>query len=344
LVSIGIIIAGVLAFAFFASGGLKTASAFLGSDFSGERQKEESGQVTTDSLQQNPTIPIPQGSQTTVATIQASQIIRSDISSKRKFNVGSEKPMIRTAFFNPKEGGSEPQAGFTKTSANISGGFKFGQLTTEQVGSIRAQPFTEQEQQDIQALTTRFAKKSTKAQRVSDSPEEIVLKKREQAFIAQQILGGSNFVKSGGIFTRGGNLIEVKGGLFGSAGFALGGVSRETFLRQQRDKALIDLKIAENRALAVQQEKTGRQIISTIKKSGMNQSQFLLNQGIALRGGNLNARALGKLQASGVFNRARIKKEVEAVPMEKAPLTSMQVQELTDAEKVARFRAGERFT
>jgi len=344
MVNIGLVIASVLAFAFFASGGLKTASAFLGSDFSGERQKEESGQVTVDSLQQNPTIPIPQGSQTTVATIQASQIIRTDVSSKRKMSVGSERPMIRTTFFNPKEGGSEPQAGVVKTSANISGGFQFGQLTTKEVGKIRAQPFTEQEQQDIRNLTERFAGKSASAQRVSDSPEEIILKKREQAFISTRILGGSNFIRSGGVFTRGGNLIEVKGGLFGSSGFALGGVTPQVFAQQQRDKALIDLKLAQNRVLAKQQESTGRQIISTIAKSGMNQSQFLLNQGIALRGGNLNARALGKLQASGVFNRANIKREVESMPVTKAPLTPTEVRELSDAEKIARFRAGERST
>ena len=301
MVSIGIILAGVLIFAFFASGGIKTASAFLGSDFSGKRQQEKSGQVTVDSLQQNPSIPIPQGSQTTVATIQASEIIRTDVSSKRKFNVGSERPMIKTTFFNPKEGGSEPQAGIIKTSANISGQFKFGTLTTDQVGQIRSQPFTEQELEDIKNLTTRFAGKSISAQRVSDSPEEIVLRKREQEFISRQILGGSNFVFSGGVQTRSGATIEQKGGLFGKANFALGGVTPEQFEIQQQEKLRLNKKLQENRVLREQRETTGRQILSTIAKSGMNQKQFLLTQGIALRGQNLNPLAIAKLRERGLI-------------------------------------------
>jgi len=326
MVNLSLILAGVAIFAFFASGGLKKASAFLGSDLVGEQQKQESGQVTTDSLQKNPSIPIPQGSQTTVATIQASEIIRTDVTSKRKFNQGSSKPMIKTSFFNPKEGGSEPQAGIIKTSANISGSFKFGQLTKSQVGEIRAQPFTEQELQDIDALTIRFAGKSKSAQRVSDSPEEIVLKKREQAFISRQVLGGSNFIKSNlnvsgaptgvqvefggvdfsridrGLTPRGFSLGGSKeAGLFGNPNFLLGGVSPEVFKQQRMDREEIFTKQAENKALNEQREATGRQIISTIAKSGMNQKQFLLNKGVALRGGDLNPRAIARLRERGLL-------------------------------------------
>jgi len=106
MVNLTLLLGAVALVAFFASGGLKKADAFLGSDFVGQAQKDESGEVVTDSLQSNPSIPIPQGSQTTVATIQASEIIRTDISSKRKLNQNASKPMIRTTFDDKNSGES----------------------------------------------------------------------------------------------------------------------------------------------------------------------------------------------------------------------------------------------
>jgi hypothetical protein len=303
--TLALVIAGgiIIALAKFGSP-VKAFGELLGSDFSSSQQRAESGEVTVDSLQNNPTIPTKQGSQTTIATIQGAEIIRTNVSSKRKMDQGSAKPQIRTTFFDLKSGGSEPQIGTTKTtnvSANFSNGAQFGTLTKEQVGSIRAQPFTKQEQEDIDNLTRRLQSKSEAQQKLKDSPEEVIFKKREQEFIAKQQLGGSNFVKSGGIRTRGGFLIEEKGGLFGSSGFALGGVSRETFEKQQREKALIDKKIIENALLNKQREETGQQILSTIQKSGMNQKQFLQGKGINLQGGNLNAKAIARLQEKGLL-------------------------------------------
>ena len=57
----------------------------------------------------------------------------------------------------------------------------------------------------------------------------------------------------------------------------------------------------QNKILNQQREKTGRQIQSTIAKSGKNQKDFLKSSGIALRGGNLNAKALARLRERGLI-------------------------------------------
>lgn len=332
MVNIGILIAGALIFAFFASGGIKRASAFLGSDFSGEQQKSESGEVTTSSLEMNPTIPIPQGSQDTVATIQASQILRTDISQKRKFSTVNIP--IKINFFNTKEGGSEPQAGTIVSAVTrpvrgfgqpkdldrVRFGFDSSKLTSlvtrpffdrptlfidpapeRPAGTIQpltTTNFTAQEQEDIANLTQRFREKRLGAQKVSLSPEEIILEKRNQENIAMQLLGGSNFVFSGGVTTAGGNFIEKKGGLFGKATFALGGKTPEQFAQQQADKQAIRLKLEQNRLLQIQRQKTGQTILSTIAKSGLNQKQFLKGVGINLTG-KLSPIALARLREKG---------------------------------------------
>lgn len=295
LVALG---AGVFALAKFGSP-LK-AFGLSGSDLVGENQQAQQGEVTTDRDQANPSIPIPQGSQNTVAVIQSAEILRTDIRSKQKLNQDVSKPMIKTTFFNPKEGGSEPQAGVLLTSNNSLRNTVLG-LNTGAVKELRSQPFTKQELIDIQNLTTRFNSKSSASQRVSDSPTEIIFKKREQEAIAKQILGGSNFIISRGATTRGGSIIADKGGLFGKTNFALGGKTLDEFNLQQAEKALITRKQEENRALAEQRESTGNQILSTIQKSGFNQKQFLLNSGIALRGQDLNAKAIAKLRERGLI-------------------------------------------
>ncbi len=295
LIALGV---GVFALAKFGSP-LK-AFGLSGSDLVGTEQQAKQGEVTTDTDQANPSIPIPQGSQNTVAVIQSAQILRTDIRAKQKTNQTASKPTIKTTFFNPKEGGSEPQAGVLLTTNNSLKNTVLG-LNTGARKELRAQPFTKQELSDIQALTTRFNAKSTKSKRVSDSPTEIIFKKREQEAIAKQILGGSKFVTSRGAVTRGGNIIEAKGGLFANPNFALGGKTLDEFNQQQAEKALITRKQEENRALAEQREKTGNQILSTIQKSGFNQKQFLLNSGIALRGQNLNTRAIAKLRERGLI-------------------------------------------
>jgi len=290
--------AGVIALARF--GSPLEAFGLLGSDLSGENQQSKSGEVTTDSLQNNPSIPIPQGSQNTVAVIQSSQILRTDIRSKQKTNQTASKPQIKTVFNNPNEGGSEPQAGVLLTSNNSLKNTVLG-LNAVETRAIRAQPFTKQEQADIQALTTRFNRKSSASQKVSDSPTEIIFKKREQEAIAQKILGGSNFVTSGGAVTRGGSVISPVTSLFGKANFALGGKTIAEFNEQQAQKLIIDKKIEQNKVLQAQRETTGNQILSTIEKSGMNQKQFLLSAGIALRGGDLNAKAIARLRERGLI-------------------------------------------
>lgn len=325
-----------------------SAFGVLGSDLVGGEQKSKQGEVTVDNLQDNPAIPTKQGSQTTIATIVGSEIIRTDVTSKRKFNQGSAKPMIKTTFFDPKSGGSRPQIGTTKTtnvSANFSNGAQFGTLTTEQVGAIRAQPFTDQELLDIASLTTRLQGKSDAVRKLKDTPQEVIFKKREQEALAKQVLGGSNYVYSGGITTTGGSLIEKKGGLFGKENFALGGMTPQQHAENRKMKDMEFAKIAQNKILNDQREITGQQIISTIQKSGLNQKQFLRGTGINLQGGDLNARAIAKLQERG-FDFSSRPKEVAEKVAQSTPLklTSAQVGALTDAEKIARFRSGNRFT
>jgi len=290
--------AGVLALAKF--GSPLDAFGLLGSDLAGENQQDKSGEVVTDSLQNNPSIPIPQGSLSTVAVIQSSQILRTDIRSKQKTNQNVSKPQIKTAFNNPNEGGLEPQAGVLLTSNNSLRNTVLG-LNASEIKTIRSQPFTKQEQADILALTTRFNLKSSASQKVSDSPQEIIFKKREQEAIAQKILGGSNFVTSGGAVTRGGTIISPVTSLFGKTNFALGGKTIAEFNEQQQQKAIIDKKIEQNKVLQEQRETTGNQILSTIEKSGFNQKQFLLQSGIALRGGDLNAKAIARLRERGLI-------------------------------------------
>ena len=159
----------------------------------------------------------------------------------------------------------------------------------------------DQEKQDIANLTSRFNRKSISSQRVSDSPEEIIMKKREQELIAKKVLGEQNFVRSGGVFTRGGNFIEEKGGLFGKANFALGGKTREEFARQQAERAGVEMKIAQNKILNQQRITSGEQIQSTIAKSGLNQKQFLQQAGINLNTGDLNPKALARLREKGLL-------------------------------------------
>ena len=291
-------------------GSLTEAFGLEGSDLVGENQQDQSGEVTTDNLQRNPSIPIPQGSQTTVAVIQSDQILRTDISSKRKLNQNVSKPMIKTTFFNPNEGGSEPQAGLLLSTNRSDKRNSVLGLNTGAVREIRAQPFTKQEQQDIVNLTARFNRKSSASQKVSDSPQEIIFKKREQAEIARRSLGGDVFVKSvinpsgfksgtqveglrfgqaefdisridRGLTIRGFSLGgDPQGGAFASSTFLTGGKSLDEFRAQQIASMEKTLRIRQAKMLSEQREKTGEQVLQTIAKSGMNQKEFLRGKGI----------------------------------------------------------------
>ena len=251
MVNANIIIIAIAVAGFFALGGLKGVSAqvtgILGSDLVGKFQRSQQGEVVVDNLQSNASIPIPQGSQNTVNTILSSQIIRTDVTEKRKFSPTAQKPKIKTTFGNPNEGGSMPQAGFTVTT-NSSAGAGFG-LTKDQEDKIRKQPFTDQEKLDIIALQNRIDRKSPALQKLKDTPEELVLKKRLQAKIAEQFV---NIVESKGGVTRSGFVIEGKKGLNLNPNFILGGKSQEEFARDQREKALIEAKKKQNAILNAQ--------------------------------------------------------------------------------------------
>ncbi len=324
MVSASLILVGIGAFVFFAVGGLKKVEGFVGSDLSGFNQKNASGEVVVDSLQANSMIPIPQGSQNTVNTILASKIIREPIVSKQKLNQSANKPTIKTSFTDTKSGGSHGQLGQTvSTNSSAGAGFTLSKFETDK---IRKQPFTTQEKADIVALQNRLNRKDPAVQKLKDSPEVVIFKKREQALLARKQLGEANFVKQnlnvsgfetgvqvekGGIdfsridrgltprgFSLGGS---SEGGLFANPNFLLGGVTPEVFKQQRMDKEAIFAKQKQNQEMAKEQTKQGTIIQSTIAKSGLNQKEFLQDRGFNLNTSNLSARALGKLRERGLL-------------------------------------------
>ncbi len=345
----GGLIAGII---FFAKGGLSQFQAFADSIRSDEAKQQ--GTTVVPTLQSGKgSVPIASGSQRTVNSIERKDILRTNVADKRKFAPLGEQPPIQTIFNNPREGGvlATQRGQIVGANLSIQSGQQFGTaqfgLNQDEISKIRAEDFTDQEKQDIANLTLRFNRKSASSQKVSDAPEEIIFKKREQEAIAQKVLisQGGSFTFSGGVRTRAGNVIDVKGGLFGKSNFALGGKTPAEFEQQQKEKAEIEFKLQENKILQKQRIETGEQVISTIKKSGLNQKQFFQERGIALRGGNvLSALSIGKI----ISRTGSLARTVSPVvqPLAPAPvqLTSAQVFQLSDAEKIARFRRGERFT
>ena len=348
-----ILLAGLVAsVVFFARGGFEQFQAFADSVVSDEDREKGTTVIPTRQTGEG-SIPIASGSQRTVNSIESKNILRTNVADKRKFAPLGEQPPIQTVFNNPREGGvlATQKGQIVGANLSIQSGQEFGKadfgLDQEEISKIRSQDFTDQEKQDIANLTLRFNRKSASSQKVSDAPEEIVFKKREQEAIAKKVLisQGGSFTFSGGVRTRSGNVIDVKGGLFGKENFALGGKTPAEFQQQQKEKAEIEFKLQENKILRKQRIETGEQVISTIKKSGLNQKQFFQERGIALRGGGtLNSLQIGKIISATGALRKTVSPEVQAVEPVEIPLTSKQVRGLSDAEKIARFRRGERFT
>jgi len=336
---------------FLSRGGIKQIQAFAESAPIVGEMKEGTQVVPT--LQSGEgSVPVASGSQRTVESIEQEDILRTNVADKRKFNPLADKPPIQTVFNNPREGGvlATQKGQIVGANLSIQSGQQFGTanfgLSQTEISNIRSEEFTDQERLDIANLTLRFNRKSISAQKVSDSPEEIIMKKREQEAIARKILvaQGGSFTFSGGVRTRSGNVIDVKGGLFGKANFALGGKTPEEFQADQAEKAQIEAKLLENKILSQQRKESGEQVISTIAKSALTQKQFFRERGIALRGGIVSPLAIGKiLERTGELVKT-VRPEVQAIEPRTIPLTSAQIFQLSDAEKIARFRRGERFT
>jgi len=353
IILLGGLVAGII---FFARGGLEQFQAFAESVTTKEEKKQGSALVPTLQTGEG-SVPIASGSLRTVNSIESEQIIRTDVANKRKFNPASEKPPIQVFFDNPKEGGvlASQKGQIVGSNLSIQSGQQFGTgefgLTQDQISSIRNEDFTEQELEDIEALTRRFNRKSPASQRVSRSPEELVIAKRIEARRAERFV---NIVTSFGGTTRGGFVIPDKRGVNLNPDFVLGGKSLKEFNADQQERTRINLKIQENAMLNKQRRETGEQVLSTIKKSGLNQQQFFRERGINLNAGNLSALALGKLLGGlakstekGGRDPISLEKTIDATVEKAEPvqaLTSLEVFQLSDAEKIARFRAGERFT
>jgi len=185
---------------------------------------------------------------------------------------------------------------------------QFG-LNQKEVTKLRGQSFTEQEKQDISRLRLRFERKSVSAQKVSDDPEEIIFKKREQEAIAKKVLesqvGAGSFVTVEQAFTPAG--FSLTGGkptqqkLFAKPNFIFGGVSEQEFQTQRREKNEQLARISEVQRQQKERSEKGEVLLAGISASGSTQREFLMQRGIALRGSNLNARALARLQERGLI-------------------------------------------
>jgi len=306
---------GVGATLFFNAGGIKNLKEKLkiGEVLPKDPKK---GVLTVPLLQSGKgTVPISAGSRKTVTDVEEQDVLRTTITSKRKFDPSADKPKIQTVFNNPKQGGVLAGQVGQIVGANLSleKGIEFGKgnfgLNLAEITKIRSGKFTEQEIQDIANLRIRFDRKSVSAQKVSDQPEDIIIKKREQEAIAKKVLqskfGAGAFTTVKEVFTPSG--FSLTGGkptqekLFAKPNFIFGGVSEGEFLRQRAEKADEFARLEENKRIAEQQIATGKAISSMIVSTGLTQKEFLLTRGIALRGSALNERALAKLQARGLI-------------------------------------------
>jgi len=304
------VIAGLIIF--FGSGGLQNVRGFFGSVPTTE--EKDTGTLVVPTLQSGSgTVPISAGSRRTVENIEVQGIIRTSVADKRKFNPQQEKPPIQVIFTNTKQGGVLSSNTGQIVGANVTGSFGFGDATKTTFGlnaleiqQIRERALTEQEIQDIDKLKIRFQRKSVSAQRVSDSPEEIVFKKREQDAISRKVIesrfGAGSFVIQGGkVAERFGLVRSTQSKLFAKPNFIFGGVSEEVFLKQRAQKRDQFNRLKENRRKAEEETARGKVITAQLIETGQSQREFLLTRGIALRGGVLNERALGKLQARGLI-------------------------------------------
>jgi len=297
--------------AFFSAGGVEKIKAFA--EKIPTTLQRKMGTANPDTLQSGKgTIPIASGSRRTVLDIERKDILRINVADKRKFSPSADKEMIKTFFDNPKQGGvlATQRGQIVGANLNISKSTQFGQgqfgLTATEVTRIRAQGFTDQELQDIANLTARFQRKSVSAQRVSDSPEEIIFKKREQDAIAMKVLegrfGAGSFTLVGGRVAEEAGLVDrTQRKLFAKPNFIFGGVTEQEFLKRQGEiqEKFARIEVAEKET--VQREQIGQQILSQISVTGQSQSDFLLSRGIGLRGGDLNAKALARLRERGLI-------------------------------------------
>jgi len=248
------------------------------------------------------TIPLKPGSALAIERIETSQIARTDIRSKQKFNPELGKPSLKTSFDNPKSGGIGGQIGTTQFSTGES--FK---LSRGELQDIRQKELTSRERIDLLALQQRFARKTQEKQRIATAPRELIFQKREQEALAiKQIeskFGPGAFVQVGGATTRSGATLGItpQKKLFAKPGFEFGGVTREVFEQQQRDKEIQAVKVAATRQAAARQTAVGADIIRLAGLSEESQRIFLASKGINLQGGPLNQRALGRLREQGLI-------------------------------------------
>jgi len=208
MVLVPLLLLGAGAVAFFSAGGINKVRAFA--ETIPTTTDKKLGTTVVPTLQSGSgTVPIASGSSRTVNSLVTTEVLRTSIAQKRKFSPSADKEPIKTIFNNPKEGGVlDSQIGqIVGSNTSIEKTTKFGQgkfgLSEQEITAIRSKEFTDQEKQDIANLTLRFNRKTISAQKVSDQPEEIIFKKREQEALAKKLirdqLGAGSFVIEGGL-------------------------------------------------------------------------------------------------------------------------------------------------
>jgi len=306
-----LVIAGGLIF--FSGGGLSQFRAFAES-IPTTRDKQEDP-LTTPTLQSGRgTVGISSGSQRTAEDVQIQNVLRTSVAQKRKFSPQADKEPLQTVFNNPNAGGnlSQQRGEIVGANLSVSKGVTFGKgqfgLSTNEIDTIRSKDFTDQEKQDLANLKLRFNRKTVSAQMVSDNPEELIQKKREQEAIAKKVLesqvGAGSFTFVGGATAErfgllGGKPSQAK--LFAKPNFIFGGVSEATFLEQRRVKAEELSRIQEVGRLQTERQRKGQVIEMGINARGETQQEFLMSRGIKLTGSALNAKALARLQEKGLI-------------------------------------------
>lgn len=303
--AVTIVLVLILGIFFFSKGGIEKAKELAKGVLPRAFAEETSEEVNVDTLQSDlSTVPIREGSKGAVARIQESQIDRTDVRQKRKFNPLIGKPNVKTVFDNPFSGGTRAQRGTT----NFSSGQSFS-LSESELTQLRSKSFTAQEKRDLEALKLRNTRKIARGTdpRLIQSPEKIIMTKREQALVSRKQIeskfGAGAFVQVGGATTASGASLGItaQAKLFAKPNFEFGGVSRATFEAQQTAKTAQRARIQENQARAAAQTERGREIARVSGLSKQSQKIFLASKGINLQGGALTQRALGRLAEQGLI-------------------------------------------
>lgn len=266
LAVVAVFAAGVL---FLGGGGVQ----FIGSLLPKFGSKNEEGETSTIPASQGGGqigSEIPAGSQAAVSSISKAQIIQQDIVTKSN-NALTRGQFKSSLAITPLS--LQAQA----LQTNLSTGAVIP-LTQLEFDATLAKPLSEIELADIAALDKRRARQGSQVG-LKASGATVVAQKRIQAELARKNVFDSRRVQN--------------------PNFELGLPSNATptqinaARKAQADRAAQLKQAEENKKKQLEREAAGQKISKAI---GSDQQSALLKSGIALRGSNLNAKALGRLR------------------------------------------------